>query len=324
MRTETPGGTRSGRPGPGKADEAPMMRPFAGLGKAAREPAQSRTFAIHCRQLPVRPRPASHRRPGGDRRHPVEAAISHRIRAIRENTTEPVKNVVQRTSSSCAGLGQRARTATPGTGRRGRLGAFVPSFERRRRARACLVRDRYWQAVHRALLPILSPADAVLMPRGDWDAFPCAVRHYDAVIEPGEATVLVLHKGRLPGIRKSSLAAIVAEWGCIYANEVFAVFGRSRRSALEARCGLWRRHLRHVHAYLKAREAKRREVHPLLRPSAQDGRDLVLGEPQSGVQIAGLLRRHAHLPGQSAQARGVRPGGRAFLPDLDHRRAFKG
>ena len=139
------------------------------------------------------------------------------------------------------------------------LGAFVPSFERRRRARACLVRDRYWQAVHRALLPILSPADAVLMPRGDWDAFPCAVRHYDAVIEPGEATVLVLHKGRLPGIRKSSLAAIAAEWGCVYANEVFAVFGRSRRSALEARCGLWRRHLRHVHAYLKAREAKRRE-----------------------------------------------------------------
>jgi len=120
------------------------------------------------------------------------------------------------------------------------------------------MRDRYWRAVHRALLPILSPADVVLMPRGDWDAFPCAVRHYDAVIEPGEETVLVLHKGRLPGIRKSCLAAIVAEWGCVYANEVFVVFGRSRRSRLEARCGLWRKHLRHVQAYLMSHEAKRR------------------------------------------------------------------
>lgn len=120
------------------------------------------------------------------------------------------------------------------------------------------MKDEHWRAVHEALQPILTPADVLLAPRGGWAAFPCRLRQYDAAIEPAEATVLVLHKGRLPAIRKSSLAKVMAEWGCVFANDVFVVFAKSRKSRLDARCGRTWMHLRRVRAYLKSRELKRR------------------------------------------------------------------
>ncbi len=120
------------------------------------------------------------------------------------------------------------------------------------------MKDRYWRAAHRALQPLVKPDDVVLAPRGGWDPFPCALRAYDTTIEPGDETVLVLHKGHLPAIRKEHLAALTGRWGLIYANEVFVVFARSRPSALEARCGLWWAHLRAVRGYMRSRELKRR------------------------------------------------------------------
>lgn len=100
----------------------------------------------------------------------------------------------------------------------------------------------------------------MLAPRGGWAPFPCALRQHDAVIELADASVLVLHKGRLPAIPKARLAEVVADWGCVYANEVFVVFARGRRSGSGLDAARAWLHLRSVHAHLKSRELKRREA----------------------------------------------------------------
>ena len=120
------------------------------------------------------------------------------------------------------------------------------------------MKDRVWQAVREAVFPVLTRTDVVLAPRADWADFPCPVNYYDARIELQDATVLILQKDRLPGIRKSTLAAIAADWQCIYLNPVFVVFARSRRRYLDARQG-WRSiYLGKIDRYLRSRELKER------------------------------------------------------------------
>lgn len=119
------------------------------------------------------------------------------------------------------------------------------------------VPDPQWLAVHRALCPLVTPTDRILAPRADWAPFPCPVRFYDGVITLEQDTILVLHKGKLPAIDKAALAAVVAQWACLFADEHFVVF-----AADPARATLLRRllrpsgHLRRVHRHLGSRELK--------------------------------------------------------------------
>ena len=103
------------------------------------------------------------------------------------------------------------------------------------------MKDRFWHAVYKALRPLLSETDLVLAPRGDWPPFPCACTFYDDVIDIADATVLVLHKGRIAGIRKQDLRAVAAQWQWIFANEVFVVLSV---------CGKIRRDVRYSLAFI--------------------------------------------------------------------------
>lgn len=118
------------------------------------------------------------------------------------------------------------------------------------------MKDPLWLAVHRALVPQLRPTDRVLAPRADWPPFPCAVRPYDGVITLDDDTVLVLHKGRLPAIDKAVLAEVVAQWPCLFANAVFAVFAAPPRPGGLRRLALPSDHLRRVHRHLGSRGEK--------------------------------------------------------------------
>ena len=112
--------------------------------------------------------------------------------------------------------------------------------------------DPSWTECRRAILAQLRPDDVLLVPRGDWEAFPCEVRFYDTLIDVADETVLMLHKGRIPGMRQEALAAVVADWQCIHANSVFAVFSRARRRWLDVRHTPRGRYLRRVRQHLAA------------------------------------------------------------------------
>jgi hypothetical protein len=120
--------------------------------------------------------------------------------------------------------------------------------------------DPWWQAARDSLVQRLLPGDRLLVPRGDWGAFDCSVRYYDGVIDVDDATVFVLHKGRLPGIGKPQLRSILERWQCCFANPVLVVFSRDRRRWLDVRYLSGRRHLRHVRCYIESRALKRRSA----------------------------------------------------------------
>jgi hypothetical protein len=103
------------------------------------------------------------------------------------------------------------------------------------------MKDPFWQAVYDALRPLLNDTDVILAPRGDWSPFPCACTFYDDLIDIADATLLILHKSRLGGIRKQDLRRIAAEWQWVFANEVFVVFSR---------CGKVRRDVRYSLAFI--------------------------------------------------------------------------
>lgn len=118
------------------------------------------------------------------------------------------------------------------------------------------MKDRLWRDVHEVVAPLLTPADRVLAPRGEWAAWPCAVRFYDALIDVEDDTVLLLHKGRLPGMDAGALAMIVSRWQCVHANIVFVVFAREPRRRLDVRLGWRRRYLQRVQWHLEARRLR--------------------------------------------------------------------
>jgi hypothetical protein len=120
------------------------------------------------------------------------------------------------------------------------------------------VSDASWHAAYKAIRPVLTPKDAVLAPQGDWLDFPCRVTLYGASIEIKDQTVLLLHKPRMAGMRKSALAAVFADWHCLYANAVFIVMTRTPRTWADARYGWRRLYCRDVERYLSSRRLKRR------------------------------------------------------------------
>jgi hypothetical protein len=120
------------------------------------------------------------------------------------------------------------------------------------------MKDNYWRATYHAVLPLLTRDDVVLAPRANWPDFPCEAKYYDGLIDVGDATVFLLNNDNLTGIKKKALAAIVADWQCVYANTVFTVFARSSRRSADARKG-WRNiYLKRLRRYLRSRELKRR------------------------------------------------------------------
>ena len=120
------------------------------------------------------------------------------------------------------------------------------------------MKDRFWHAVHKALRPLLSETDVVLAPRGDWPPFPCASRFYDDLIDIADATILVLHKGRLAGIRKQDLRAVAAQWQWIFANEVFVVLSRCGKIRRDVRFSLAFIHCWPVVRFLRSASLRRR------------------------------------------------------------------
>lgn len=118
------------------------------------------------------------------------------------------------------------------------------------------MRDRLWRDVHEVVAPMMTPADRVLAPRGKWAAWPCRVRFYDALIDLEDDTVVVLHKGRMPGMDPGALAGLAAGWQCLHANAVFVVFAREPRRRLDVRLGWRRRYLQRVRWHLAARRLR--------------------------------------------------------------------
>lgn len=159
---------------------------------------------------------------------------------------------------------EQLHTAMPSRidpGRAVRLAGYGPVAYGDRHARSCdthrpSLTDPTWLAVHRAIAPLLTAKDAVLAPRGAWPPFPCPVRFYDATIAIEDESVFVLHKGRMPALPKAALAAVVAGWRCLFANEVFLVFARpSGRRRWPSH--VWPSdHLRRVHQHLRSRALK--------------------------------------------------------------------
>ena len=89
------------------------------------------------------------------------------------------------------------------------------------------MRDPCWQAAWAALEPLLRRHDRLLLPRGDWPCEGRPVRFYDNEIRIGQASVLVLHKGRLAGLGKPALRWVMRRWRFVFANEVLACFRKA-------------------------------------------------------------------------------------------------
>ena len=122
------------------------------------------------------------------------------------------------------------------------------------------MRDSKWQAVFDAVAPLLTDTDIVLAPLGDWPAFRCSVRFYQDIVEPGNAAVLLLHKGRLPGLRRDRLRAITQAWQCVFVNEVYVCFAATRRVHRDRRIGLGLYHYTRVLLYLTPRRFRKRRA----------------------------------------------------------------
>jgi hypothetical protein len=95
--------------------------------------------------------------------------------------------------------------------------------------------DPLWHAVYTALRPLLKDDDVVVVPKGDWPAFPCAAVFYVNLIELNDCTVLVLHKGLLTVLPQAELHRVAEQWQWIFANEIFVVLSRSQRVKRDVR-----------------------------------------------------------------------------------------
>ncbi len=89
------------------------------------------------------------------------------------------------------------------------------------------MRDPCWQAAWTAIEPLLRRHDRLLLPRGDWPCPARPVRFYDNEIRIGQASVLVLHKGKLAGLGKPALQAVMRRWRFVFANEVLVCFRKA-------------------------------------------------------------------------------------------------
>ncbi|AQS88840.1 hypothetical protein AA101099_2199 [Neoasaia chiangmaiensis NBRC 101099] len=118
--------------------------------------------------------------------------------------------------------------------------------------------DPVWQAAWDSLLPQLKPDDRILAPIGDWPTPPVGtLRHYTDRIEVQNASVVILHKGRLNALPREALVRLCNEWQIVFANEVFVCFLRDGPRRF---INSLRRHSRHflpVRHHLRTRHFKR-------------------------------------------------------------------
>ena len=117
--------------------------------------------------------------------------------------------------------------------------------------------DRSWCAAYRAACSVLNPNDFVLAPIGSWPRFPCRVSFYSGPFALGDATVLLLHKGRITFLAKSVLSEIVRGWHCIYAGDVFVVLAAKARPSFGLSRALHEIHMLPVRNYLRSRRIKK-------------------------------------------------------------------
>ncbi len=120
------------------------------------------------------------------------------------------------------------------------------------------MKDHRWEQLHRELSRFLRDGDTVLLPYGDWPELPCKRVFYDDIIELGEATVLVLHKGRFGSIDKAVLRGIADTWQCIFGNDVFLCFSKEFRAPRDLRHGRQRIHYGVLGRFLRSQQLRRR------------------------------------------------------------------
>jgi hypothetical protein len=111
------------------------------------------------------------------------------------------------------------------------------------------MRDPAWQDAYQSVQALLRADDTVLAPYGDWPGFPCAVKFYEDLIDIDGASLVLLHKGRLSGARKSQIGGLAQNGQCIFANEVFVVFSAAKR-ANTAAIGKENKHYRPVDRFI--------------------------------------------------------------------------
>ncbi|HEY3909202.1 MAG TPA: hypothetical protein VGM07_04855 [Stellaceae bacterium] len=119
------------------------------------------------------------------------------------------------------------------------------------------MKDHRWEQVYRELSCFLRRGDTVLLPYGDWPELPCKSLFYDDIIDLGETTVLVLHKGRFGSIDKAVLRGIADTWQCIFGNEVFLCFSKEFRAPGDLRYGRRRIHYGVLGRFLRSRQLRR-------------------------------------------------------------------
>ncbi len=119
------------------------------------------------------------------------------------------------------------------------------------------MRDPCWQAAWAAIEPLLRRHDRLLLPRGDWPCGAWATRFYDNEIRIGRASVLVLHKGRLAGLPKPALRAIMGRWRFVFANEVLVCFRKAAPFPLGRRPHVDDPHVCTLHEHVHSDRLKR-------------------------------------------------------------------
>ncbi|HTV45164.1 MAG TPA: hypothetical protein VMF05_07590 [Stellaceae bacterium] len=123
------------------------------------------------------------------------------------------------------------------------------------------MRDPLWEEAGQALLRYAGNDDVVVLPRGDWPELPGQPIFYDDLIESGDATLLVLHKGRFGAIDKERLRTISETWQCFFGNDVFLCFSRTMRAPDDLRRGRRRIHYGVLRRFLDAKRLRRRASH---------------------------------------------------------------
>jgi hypothetical protein len=119
------------------------------------------------------------------------------------------------------------------------------------------MKDPRWEEIQRELRRILRVDDTVLLPHGDWPELSCQAVFYDDIIELGDATVFVLHKGRFGSIDKAVLRTISDTWQCIFGNDVFLCFSKDLRARGDLRHGKNRIHYGVLRRFLRSKRWRR-------------------------------------------------------------------
>lgn len=120
------------------------------------------------------------------------------------------------------------------------------------------MRDACWKDAWIAARQYICPADKVLLPRGDWPHNEAVdVRYYDDRIDVDDATIFLLHKGRMGCIETPTLQRIFRTWQIFHANGVFICFRKRHSVSALLRSMPSRRHTRILKRHFNSRRLKR-------------------------------------------------------------------